>query len=222
MMGIALSIATLFIGFYFFDAIDHLIEVQFRQVFREDATVFFNGARPPSARFELERIPGVLLVEPFRSVAVEIAYGARRRRIALQGVERAGELRRIIDTRQTVHRPPPEGLLLSQKLAEILDARQGDRLTIRLLEGDRRTREVVVTDLVDDMLGLSAYLERESLDRLLGDGGAIHGAHLRIDPVAQARLYRRFKETPAIQGLLLPGAVLANFEQTMARTIWGC
>lgn len=220
MMGIALSIATLFIGFYFFDAIDHLIEVQFRQVFREDATVFFNGARPPSARFELERIPGVLLVEPFRSVAVEIAYGARRRRIALQGVERAGELRRIIDTRQTVHRPPPEGLLLSQKLAEILDARQGDRLTIRLLEGDRRTREVVVTDLVDDMLGLSAYLERESLDRLLGDGGAIHGAHLRIDPAAQARLYRRFKETPAIQGLLLPGAVLANFEQTMARTIW--
>ncbi len=219
-IGIALAVAILFIGFYFFDAIDHLIEVQFRQVFREDATLFFNGPREPGARLELERTPGVLLVEPFRSVAVEMVHGPRHRRVALQGVERAGELRRIIDTGQTVHRPPPEGLLLSQKLAEILDARQGDRVTVRLLEGDRRTREVVVSDLVDDMLGLSSYLERERLDRLLGDGGAIDGAHLRIDPAAQARLYRRFKETPGIQGLLLPAAVLANFEETMARTIW--
>jgi len=220
MIGIALSIAILFIGFYFFDAIDHLIEVQFRQVFREDATLFFNGPREPRARLELERIPEVLLVEPFRSVGVEMVHGPHRRRVALQGVERAGELRRIIDTRQTVHRPPPEGLLLSQKLAELLDAQLGDRVTVRLLEGDRRVREVVVTALVDDMLGLSAYLERERLDRLLGDGGAIDSAHLRIDPAAQTRLYRRFKETPGIQGLLLPAAVLANFEQTMARTIW--
>jgi len=220
LMGIALSVAILFIGFYFFDAIDHLIEVQFRQVFREDATIFFNGARAPATRFELERIPGVLQVEPFRTVGVELRHGSRHRRVALQGVERTGELRRIIDNRQVVHRPPPEGLLLASKLAELLEVQRGDWVTIELLEGDRRRRDVVVTDLVDDMLGLSAYLERERLDRLIGDGGAIHGAHLRLDPAAQRQLYQQFKETPAIQGLLLPSAVLANFEETMARTIW--
>lgn len=218
-LGISLSIALLFIGFYFFDAVDHLVRVEFQQVLREDITLFFNEARPRAAKYELMRLPGVLEVETFRSVPVRLRNGHRSRRLAIQGMEPGATLRRVIDARQQVYPLPPDGLLLTAKLAEILDLKRGDAVTIEILEGNRRRTRAVVTDTVEDMIGLSAYMESESLHRLAADGGTVSGAHLLLDDREKDRLYKLFKQTPAIQGLLIPEAVLNNFNETMARTI---
>ena len=90
---------------------------------------------------------------------------------------------------------------------------------IEPLEGDRQPRETTVAGLVDDMMGLNAWMEIGALGRLLGDGGALSGAHLRLDRRELDRLYRDFKQTPAIKGLLIPEAMRRNFDETLARTI---
>ena len=218
-IGIALSVAIIFIGFYFFDAIDHLVRIEFQQVLREDLTLFFNEPRPPRVREELKRIEGVLGVEGFRLVPVRLRNGHLTKRLAIQGVEMDGQMRRVIDVRERVHKLPADGVLLTARLAEMLELRRGDRVTIEVLEGNRRTTEATVVGLIDDMMGLSAWMESRALDRLMLDGGALSGAHLRIDGNERQRLYHRFKETPGIRGLLIPLSVLANFNQTMAKTI---
>lgn len=218
-LGISLSVAILFIGFYFFDAIDHLVKVEFQQVLREDMTLFFNEPRPPVVSEELKRMPGVLGVEAFRAVPVRLRNGHLTKRLAIQGMEPDGEMRRVIDSREKNHRLPNAGILLTTRLAEMLGLRLGDTVTIEVLAGSRQTTQSTVVELIDDMMGLSAWMESRALDRLMLDGGALSGAHLRIDDVERERLYRRFKKTPAIRGLLIPMAVLANFNETMARTI---
>ncbi|MEQ1921620.1 MAG: ABC transporter permease, partial [Pyrinomonadaceae bacterium] len=57
--GISLAAALLFTGFYFYDAINQIIEVQFVQAIREDAVITFNTTRPQRARLELAAMPGV-------------------------------------------------------------------------------------------------------------------------------------------------------------------
>ncbi|MFM8395357.1 MAG: FtsX-like permease family protein, partial [Acidobacteriota bacterium] len=219
MLGISLSVAVLFIGFYFFDAIDHLVRIEFRQVLREDITLFFREPLPTSVRDELRRLPGVLRVEPFRALPVRLRSGQHSKRLAILGMEADGQLRRVIDVNESVHPLPPAGLILTTKLAELLAVRRGDSLTIEPLEGDRLARHAPVVGLVEDMMGLNAYMESRALARLLGDGGAVSGTHLQIDQAEQTRLYRQFKQTPAIKGILIPEAMLENFNQTMARTI---
>lgn len=217
--GVSLSVALLVVGFYFFDAIERVIDVQFRFVYREDAVVAFNEPRPARARYELERLPGVIRVETFRAVPARLSFGHRARRVGLLGVEPGGELFRIVDQDFEVHAPPPEGLLLTTELAEVLGVRPGDALTIEVLEGARPVREVAVAGTVDELLGLSAYMDRSALNRLMREGGTISGARLMVDERESARLYATLKRTPAVSGVVVPGAVLRNFNDTIARTV---
>jgi len=219
MLGISLAVAVLFIGFYFFDAIEHLVRIEFRQVMREDITLFFREPLQPGVRDELRRLPGVLRVEPFRALPARLRAGQHTKRLAILGMEADGQLRRLIDVDERIHRLPPTGLILTTKLAELLEVERGEVITIEPLEGDRRPRQAVVVGLVDDMMGLNAYMENRSLARLMGDDGAVSGTHLQIDTLEETRLYRQFKQTPAIKGILIPAAMLDNFNQTMARTI---
>jgi putative ABC transport system permease protein len=59
-LGIALAVGILVLGRFFFDAMDHLIRVQFELVHRDDVSVHFNEPRGAGVGFELERLPGVL------------------------------------------------------------------------------------------------------------------------------------------------------------------
>jgi putative ABC transport system permease protein len=218
-LGISLSVALLVVGFYFFDAVERVVAVQFGFVFREDATVTFNEPSPACARFELERLPGVLRVETFRAVPVRLRSGHRVRRVGLMGVEPGGELFRLVDKDFRVHAIPPEGLVLTTRLAEVLGVGPGERVKVEVLEGARPVREVTIAATVNELVGLSAYMDEGALNRLMREGGAISGAKLMVDAREAPRLYALLKRTPAVGGVIVPGAVLRNFNATIARTV---
>ncbi|HWW75739.1 MAG TPA: FtsX-like permease family protein [Pyrinomonadaceae bacterium] len=218
-LGIALSVSLLVVGFYYVDAVEHIKAVQFNFVFREDATVAFNEPRPARARFELERLPGVLRAETFRAVPVRLRSGHRLRRVGLTGVEPGGELFRLVDKDFKVHRVPPEGLVLTTELAKVLGVRPGQDVTVEVLEGARPVREVTVAATVDELVGLSAYMDEHALNRLMREGGTISGAKLLVDAREAPRLYALLKRTPAVSGVIVPDAVLRNFNATVARSI---
>ncbi|HEX6185093.1 MAG TPA: FtsX-like permease family protein [Pyrinomonadaceae bacterium] len=218
-LGISLSVALLVVGFYFFDAVERVVAVQFNFVFREDATVTFNEPRPERARFELERLPGVLRAETFRAVPVRLRSGHRVRRTALMGVEPGGELFRLVDKDFNVHPIPSDGLVLTTELAKVLGVAPGDGVTVEVLEGERPVREVSVAATVEELIGLSAYMDERALNRLMREGGTISGARLLVDARESPRLYSQLKRTPAVSGVIVPEAVLRNFNDTIARTV---
>ena len=218
-LGIATAVAILLVGRFFVDAIGYLGDVQFRHVQRENVTVVFRTPRPASVRYELSRLPGVLRAEPFRSAPVRLRAGHRSRRVALLGLAESGELRRLLTRKLVPVALPREGLLLTSKLAEILAVSPGDTLTVEVLEGSRAIRRVVVGGTVDELLGLSAYMDRPALDRLLREAGTASGAFLRTDPVKAAALHERLKHLPAVAGVSSRDATLASFQATLARSI---
>ncbi len=214
-VGIAFAGALMVVGLFFVDAIDEVLFVQFNVAQRQDVTVSF--VEPASARalHELQRLPGVLAVEPLRAVPVRLVAGHRSRQTAIMGLPDGARLQRVIDASLAPVALPTEGLVLSSKLAEVLAVERGDRVVLEVLEGSRPVRQAVVADLVDEYLGAAAYMEVDALRRLMREGKSLSGASLLVDGAEVDRLYRRLKAIPAVAAVALKAATLETFERQM-------
>ncbi len=132
--GIALAVGILVVGGYSFDAMAYLMRVQFELVQRDDVTVVFHDPASHAAALELARMPGVLRAEPFRSVPVRLRHEHRSHRGEITGLVPGGDLRQLVDARLDAVALPPDGLVLTAKLAGLLGAGAGDRVTVEVLE----------------------------------------------------------------------------------------
>ncbi len=214
--GIGFAVAILMVGFVFNDAMDQLIQTQFWEAERQDVTVSFVEPRGDAARFALARLPGVVAVEPQRMVAVRIRSGHRERYLAITGVPPNPRFKRIVDRDGRPVRLPPSGVVLSSMLAGVLDVVPGDVVTLEVLEGHRPVRRVEVGGLVDDILGLSAYMNISSLHEMMREGEVATGALLLVDSAQEAGLSRALKGIPVIAGAGFKRAVLQSFRDVMA------
>jgi len=218
-IGVAMATAILIVGRYTFDAVGYLMRMQFETVQREDVTVGFFVPRPREAVHALEHLPGALRVEPFRTVAVRFRAGHRSRRSAITGMVPNGDLRRLIDQDGRRIDLPPEGLVLSAKLAEILGVAPGDRVIVEVMEEWRPVRSVVVSRTVDELLGTAAYMDIHALNRMLDEGGTISGAYLLVDSAFTTELNRELKRMPLVAGVSMRATMLQSFRETIAESM---
>ncbi len=218
-VGMSFAVAILIIGFYFFDAIDYLVQVQFRTAQRDDVTISLVEPLGEQARYDVNHLTGVLHSEPFRMVPARLRFGHRSKRIGLLGMEAGGDLRRVVGKSFDVFRIPPEGVLLTTKLTELLGVRPGDTITVEVLEGERPVRQVAVSGTVDEMIGLSAYMDISSLNRMMREGSSISGAYLSVDSKNLPALYSQLKRTPAVASVAVREAMLESFYRTIAESL---
>jgi putative ABC transport system permease protein len=87
---------------------------------------------------------------------------------------------------------------------------------VEVLEGARPIRHVVVSGVVDDIFGLSAYMDSAALARLLREGGTVTGADLLVDEAHAAALSARIKALPAVAGAIWKADIIRNFRDTLA------
>jgi len=214
--GVAFAVAILMVGFVFSDAIDRLLLTQFWDAERQDVTVTFVEPRDESVRHALARLPGVLAVEPQRTVAVRIRSGYRDRYLSVTGVPPNPRFKRIVDRDGREIRMPPSGVVLSLTLADVLGVRPGDEITLEVLEGQRPTRRVQVTGLVDDIMGLSVYMDTTALHQMMRESEVANSALLLVDRAQEAALAAELKITPAVAGAGFKRAVLQTFRDVMA------
>jgi putative ABC transport system permease protein len=219
MAGIACAVAILLIGQFFYDSIDRMIRVQFEILQREDVTITFTDPRSAKARQEIARLPAVLRSEPFRAVPVRLKSGHRVKRTEITGLDPEGDLRRLTGSDLRPVHTPQEGLVLGTALAKALGVSPGDLVTVEVQEGTRPVRRVPVALLVDESIGLSAYMDRAALNRLMEEGKNISGAFLTVDPHGATHLYDLLKRTPAVSGVAVREAMLASTRTLIAESL---
>jgi putative ABC transport system permease protein len=194
-----------------------LIDHQFSIAMRQDATVGFVEPGPARTLLAIARLPGVTDVEPIRAVPVRLRAGHRSRTLAITGLPSQQQLNRVVDRRGASKSLPPDGLLLSNVLASILDVVPGESVQVEVLEGARPKRDVAVAGLVDDSMGLQAYMDINAVRRLMREGHVVSGAAVMLDPAAVESFYSSIKATPIVAAVSLRHAILKNFRDTMAQ-----
>ncbi len=163
----------------------------------------------------LTALSGVLQVEPTNGIAARLRNGHLQKQTAIQALTADARLQRVVDVDYRAIRLDRPGLVLSTLLAEQLQVEPGDTLMVEIMEDGRPVREVVLTDTVDDLLGVTAYMEQESLRRLVRRDDTISGAMLKIDALAEERLFGLLKAMPAVAGVTLRSAALENIQTYM-------
>jgi putative ABC transport system permease protein len=152
-------------------------------------------------------------------VPARLRVGNRSRQVGIVGLPAQSRLNRVIDASGTAVVLPPGGLVLSQKLAEILDVRPQDSVLVEVLEGARPVRRVVVVDLVEEYMGTSAYMEISALHNLMHEADNLSGAVIEVDSARVDALYRRLKTVPAIAGVAVTRAILDSFNTTIEQNM---
>ena len=218
-VGTALAVAILVVGLAFIDVMDALIEHQFSVAMRQDATVSFVEPRPGRTLVEIAHLPGVIDVEPIRAVPVRLRAGHRSRTLAITGLPTAPRLNRVVDRSSGPKLLPRDGLVVSKMLATVLDVTPGQSVHVEVLEGARPQQDFAVVGLVDDSMGLQAYMDIAAARRLMREGSVVSGAALTLDPARVEQFYSRIKATPRVAGVSLRHVILRNFRDTMAQNM---
>jgi putative ABC transport system permease protein len=217
-LAIASAVALMVVGRFSVDAVDRMVEIQFDNVMRGDLTVIYGEPRPAVAALSAARLSGVLRAESFRSVPVWLRNGSHARRIELQGIAASAQLRRVLDQRLRPVALPADGLALTRKLAELLRVGLGDRIDLEVIQGARLTAAPRVTAIIDEYIGLGAYMDSTALSRLLREDAVSSGVYLRTDPLQRAALNTELKRLPVVAGVTSRAAIRASVEDAMDRS----
>ena len=217
MTGLALATGLLILPNTFKAGIAQVLDFQWDVVQRQDLNLGFS--EPSTARIghELERLPGVIHIEPARSAAVRIRFNGLSRQIALRSLTAGAMHSRAVDASGHEIIPPPDGVILSAKLAQVLGAKVGDALLIEALEGRRSTATVTLAGLAEDFTGIAAYMDRSAINHFLGEGEIITGASLTIDLTRRAEFLHAIKTIPRISWIAVKETMRASFRETTAK-----
>ena len=215
--GLALATALLILPNTLKAGIANILDQQWDVVQRQDLNLGFSEPASIRTLHELERLPGVMHVEPARSTAVRIHFQGKDRQIGLRSLDAGSLHSRAVDRAGREITPAGDGLIVSAKLAEVLGARVGDELVVEALMGKRPVRPVRLAGLAEDFTGIAAYMDRAAINRFLGEGDIITGASFTIDMARRAEFLAAIKEVPRISWISVKESMRQSFRETTAQ-----
>ena len=218
-VGLALAISVMVLGNFSLDAMNYLMDFQFRKAQRQDLTVVFVEPATESVIYEMRELEGVLDSETMRSVATRIRYQNRSRRIGIMGLEHDPQLYRLLDKSEHEVRVPAFGIMLSTKLADLLGVRLGESVIVEVLEDKRPTVTLEVTALVEEYTGLNAYMDKQQLHKVLKESSVASGAFLKVDFNSIEDVYQELERRPGVANVTIKRAMLDSFRDTVAENI---
>lgn len=218
-LGISLSTGLLIGGMFIMDSMEFMIDATYFRADRQQASLVFSVPLTRSGIEEVRRLPGVISSEPYRSVPVSLSHGLYKKRGALTGKPARADLSRVIDLNLDPVALPESGVVLSEMMADLLHLRVGDIVDIEILDGREKTIREPVALIIQQFMGLGAYMEINALNRALGESTLANGAHMRFDAAQTDALYRAVKATPAIAGINLQRKSLEMFRETIGENI---
>lgn len=218
-LGVAFAFAVVVLGRFPSDSVEHLMDVVLARSLREDVAVTL--ARPATigeVRW-FAHAPGVLVAEPMRAVPVRLRFRARTCETAITAWRHDGTLRQVLDGDARVVALPRDGVMLGPVVARRLGARAGDVVVVERLDGDRATFTLPIAALVDDRMGLNAYMDLDALARALREPPRVSTVLLGIDEGARDRLLAALADVPGVVAVTETRSIREAYEGQSGETM---
>jgi len=217
--GVAAAVAIVVLGNFFRDAIEVVVDAQFNVAMRSDVALWLAEPQDDRMRLEMARLPGVVEVESTRFVPVIFVHGHRRERSLIRGYPARGSLYRVVDADLHPTVLDGRGLVMTDRLAMKLGLSVGDTVQVEVMEGRARSVPMVLGATVREMMGLNAYMDRDALNRALGDGDLASGYVVGIERGREAALLDATRRLPRVAGAFSKATMLRNMEAISARNV---
>jgi putative ABC transport system permease protein len=152
---------------------------------------------------------------------VRLRNGLHSFRTEITGMPERPRLRGLIDRTGRELSTPAEGLMMTDYLAEELDLEPGDEVRVEVMTGRRPTVDAPVAAVIGEPLGVGAYMRRDALNRLMGEGPAVSGFWLQLDRDAEGALYDELWDVPAVAGIGMIGRAERDIRGYIEDTVLG-
>lgn len=164
-IGVVLSLMLVLVSWGMIDTIRNLMDRQFVQIQREDATVYFTQPATTDEVAALADISGVAAAEPALSVPVSVGANGNYYDTALLVLADGSDMHRLDSVDEGWIALPDEGVVLGRATRNLLNIDVGDALTLTV--GGVTVGDTVVA-FVDEPLGTMAYVSRGHAETLTG------------------------------------------------------
>lgn len=218
-VGIAMGIAIFVMGRFGNDSFGRLMTEVYPREHGEDLVVSFARSEPQRAVEELAHIPGVLYAEGQRIVPVRMRAGSHYRDLTLIGMPAKAQLRHLLDDGSRPVELPISGLVITDKLAEVLGVHPGDEVLVDVMEGDWRTRRMAIAGTIHEAFGLFGYARVDWLAQALGEAPRVSAVLLRVDPDRSIAVRERLKGLPRVIGVTSTKQVIANYREQTGKSV---
>ncbi|RYD03531.1 hypothetical protein N752_19175 [Desulforamulus aquiferis] len=192
LVGVIFAVGMLVVALFIKDSVDYMINRTYFQEQKYDYLVRFNSPAKESELLNISRIEGVLKTEPLFEIPVKIHRGDNSEDDLLLGLPTNLTLKELPGETDKPLGLPDEGILISQRTANRLDAGVGDQVTIETLLGlgPSRFATVKIVAINQQLVGNSTYISLEQANRIMGERQLATGAMLKIDLIMPTALKR--------------------------------
>lgn len=218
-LGLGAATAAVIASGFMFGALERIIDLAFNQSYRQDAMILFTGDIPQTALIDIGRLPGVMQTEPQQFHAATLIHGAREKRVSIEARPPDTELSQIIDTAGHPVTAPPGGILLSDRLARQLNLHVGETVEVQFHTGRRESHDMIVSGLVAQYFGLGAYVDIDTIDRLVRRSAQMTVANVQLNPQATVDLHAALQDMPVSAGLIEMTKNRQSFQDTIRENV---
>ncbi len=178
---------------------------------------FANPLNEKKVHRELSGFSGVSRTEPMAEVPVTLKNQWKKKNAVVLGLSETSRLYNILDDDYNKTIPPKRGLLLSERLAKLLDAEVGTRLYVESpMKANGKAGVLEVVEITPQYAGTNAYMELGALQEFLGQKDLVTSCMLSVNKEGIAILRDKYMYADTINTIDERSQKLNKFKEMMA------
>jgi putative ABC transport system permease protein len=218
-VGIMFAFALLGSCWSMWELSEQMLFDQYEKVEVYDVKISLN--RPvdqDSVERELKSFPGVKRLESKAEIPATLKYKWNKKDVVILGLPADSELHRISDDDGNRLFTTPYGIMLSNRLAQLLGAEVGSSIIFEsMMAKDPDFRyELEVTAIVPQYMGVNAYMDLEYLQSVLNQGEIVTTLMLSMDQEKVTDLRTEYHNSVGISGIEDRNKMLMQLKELMA------
>ncbi len=213
--SVAMSFMLMAIMFSWTFLVDKLMLDQLTKVEKYEMKITL---RAPAAKAEavagITDVPGVKYAEGILELPFTVTNKNLSQTSIITGLNANSPVYKIMDNTDNYHEPPKDGLLITKLLADELNVKAGGTVTLESQYLKEET-DIRVTGVFDSSLGAGAYMDADSLSRLLGLPPVSNAAALTAEEGMGASIKEALIEAKNIGDISDKEAVLNSYNELL-------
>ncbi|HWQ72237.1 MAG TPA: ABC transporter permease [Desulfitobacteriaceae bacterium] len=217
-LAIVLTFALLAFSWSFKKLGDETITDQYQKLQTYNLKVVLAAPQNEKAVFqEASRYPGVNYAETMAEIPVTLKKDWLKKDVTILGLAAGSKLYHVRDNDGREVQFPRDGILLSERLAQLLDAKVGTVISVAgLMMADPETdKELQVSGIVTQNFGLNGFMEIESLQNLIGQNNLCTSLILQVDQDKISQFQEDYRNTAAVNGIEDSTTIMKQTQKAM-------
>ncbi|TWH59428.1 putative ABC transport system permease protein [Desulfitobacterium sp. LBE] len=219
-VGMAVVFSLMSVSWSMENMIDKLTTFQFQQVQTYDVKISLNS--PASARplqHSLAHEPGITELEPLLEVPATLQHQWHKKEVAVLGISPDSTLYHVLDQKGNKVPLPRDGILISQRLAHLLQVEVGDSIQVKSPYSRELIAEqeqmLMVRGIIPQYVGLNAFMEIGALQDYLQQGEIATAMLIGMNENDVSALKSKYRDAGQVGSIESAKESLAKIEEMM-------